>query len=154
LRVAFFYISRIAVAIAVIIGVFKLYKYHDSVTIDPTNYGMDQTVYPPGTYRVDVYATDPKQLKAGDVVAYYIPGQHVEVRVARVAAIEGQHVEFTGEQVLIDGKQTKFLAETIKFPEIVVPRGTVYVMLDQPRNGNDSSRLGPLHSYEIYGRLK
>jgi signal peptidase I len=154
LRTFFYYFIRIVLGIAFIIGVFKLYKYRDTVTIDATDFSMDQLTCPQGTHRVDVYVTDPKKFATGDLIAFYLPGQHQDVRVSKVVAVEGQRVEITADQVLIDGKPSKFPTGSAKFPEIIVPRDTVYVICDQPQNGNDSITMGPLPSYMIYGKLK
>jgi signal peptidase I len=154
LRTFFHYFIRLALAIAFIIGVFKIYKYRDTVTIDATDFSMDPLACPQGTHRVDSYLTDPKKFATGDLIAFYLPGQHQEIRVAKVAAVEGQHIEFTADQVLIDGKQSKFPTGNAKFPEIIVPKGTVYVICDQPQNGSDSIKMGPLPAFMIYGKLK
>jgi len=154
LRTALHHLIRVALAVAFIVGVFKIYKYRDTVTIDPTDYSMDPMTCAQGTHRVDSYITDPKQFTTGDVIAFYLPGQHQEVRVSRVAAVEGQHIEFTADQVLVDGKPAKFATGYAKFPEITVPRGTVYVICDLPQNGMDSIKMGPLPSYMIYGKVK
>jgi type IV secretory pathway protease TraF len=154
LKTTIHYVLRIIVAIAVIIGVGKLLKLHERVTIDATDQSVDQVDFPPGAYSVNTYLT-PSQYQQGDMVAFYIPGQ-ADAKVARVVATEGQMVELNGQNVLVDGKPTKYSAgyPLVKLAPFKVPHACVYLVCDKPMYGKDSTQLGPIPSYSIFGKLK
>lgn len=155
MRTLFHYFVRLVLAVAVIIGVGKLFKFREKVTIDANDQSIDQIQYPPGGYSVNTSATTPALLQQNDVVAYWGMGQ-AELKVARVAAVEGQTIEFNGTAVLVNGAPTKFTpgVPAQKWPAIKVPHGCVFLICDKPMFGKDSSTLGPIPSYAIYGKLK
>ena len=156
MRVIFHYFVRLILAVAVIVGAGKLFKFREKVTIDANDQSIDQIQYPSGSYFVNTTATSPSQLQANDVVAFWPPQGQAEPRVARVAAVEGQIIEFTGAAVMVNGVLTKYTPgmPALKWPPVKVPHGCVYLICDKPMFGRDSSTIGPVPSYAIYGKLK
>lgn len=148
------YVIRIALAVAVIVGIGKLLKLHDRITVDATDQSVDQVNFPSGGYSVDTYLA-PTQYQLDDMVAYYVPSQP-DAKVARVVATEGQTIELNGVAVLVDGKPTKYKPgyPAVKLPPFKVPHACVYLVCDLPMYGKDSTQLGPIPSYAIYGKLK
>ena len=149
------YVTRIVLAVAVIVGIGKLFKLHDRVTIDATDQSVDQNDFASGSYSVNTYLT-PSQYQMGDMVAFY-SGQ-AEPKMARVVATEGQLVELTGSSVLVEKNKTKYGSgyPPVKLPPFKVPHGCIYVICDKPMysNGKDSTQLGPIPSYAVFGKLK
>ena len=154
MRTIFHYVIRLLLAVVVIVGLGKLFKFREKVTIEATDQSIDQVQYPSGGYFVNTTAVAPSQLQQGDVVAYWMG--MADPKVARVAAVEGQTVEFTGTTVLVNGAPTKFTpgSPAQKWPPVKVPHGCVFLICDKPMFGKDSSTMGPIPSYAIYGKLK
>jgi hypothetical protein len=154
-RTIFHYVVRLVLAVVVIIGVGKLFKFREKVTIDATDQSIDQIQYPSGGYFVNTSANTAALVQQNDVVAFWVAGQP-EPKVARVAAVEGQTIEFTGTAVLVNGAPSKFTPgyPPQKWPPVKVPHGCMYLICDKPMFGKDSTTLGPIPSYAIYGKLK
>ena len=153
MRTLFHYVFRIVLAVGAIIGAGKLAKYHDRVTIDANDQSVDQIQFPSGTYSVNA-TMSPNEYQQNDLVAFFIPGQP-DPKVAHVIATEGQTVEFVGPAVVVDGKQLKYpIGANLKMPPCKIPHGCTYLLCDKPYYGQDSSGLGPIPSYAIYGKLK
>lgn len=157
-----------ALVVALLIGVFKLLKMHERITIDPNDQSMDAQEYPNGGYRIKAGPPRAEEYKAGetcDVVAYWIPGSPDTDRVARVLALPGEKVEMErktpGDQkspvvVKVNGKPVlRFNIDNMawRFPEIVVPRGCLFLLADKPSVGQDSMKAGPVPYYCIRGKL-
>jgi signal peptidase I len=156
-----------AVVIALIIGVFKLLKVRELVTIDTNDHSMEPE-YARGDYKLDTRALSAGQYKSGDtgdVVAYALPGKPETVRVARVVAVPGETVALERQresdpnsriEVKVNGKVCgRFRLETPQwhFPPIVVPRGCLFLVADRPQEAEDSLRVGPVPFYCIRGKL-
>ena len=156
MRVLFHYFVRLVLAVAVIVGAGKLFKFREKITIDANDQSIDQIQYPSGSYFVNTSATEPSKIHQDDIVAYWVPGGQPEPRVARVAAVEGQTIELNGTTVLVNGAPTKFTpgVPAQKWAPIKVPHGCVYLICDKPMFGRDSTTVGPIPSYAIYGKLK
>jgi signal peptidase I len=154
-RTIFHYVIRLVLAVALIVGAGKLFKFREKVTIDANDQSIDQIQYPSGGYYVNTSANTPSQVQQNDVVAYWLSGQP-EPKVARVAAVEGQTIEFNGTAVLVNGAPTKYTpgVPAQKWPPVKVPHGCVFLICDKPMFGTDSTKLGPIPSYAIYGKLK
>ena len=76
-----------------------------------------------------------------------------EPQVGRVLALAGQKVEVKNDEVKIDGAPyinpgIRFKVSRFDVPELVVPRGCVFVVCDQRSKGAscevDSRRFGPI----------
>jgi len=157
-----------AVVLALIIGVFKLFKMHERATIDPNDHSMEVVEFPSGGYQLNsapLKAEDYKGGEGGDVVAYFVPGKPETERVARVLALPGEKVAVEWRKppepssptvVKVNGKVcSRFRTDSAEwhFTEIVVPRGCLFLMADRPSEGEDSLKVGPVPSYCIRGKL-
>lgn len=157
------------VVMAVIIGVFKLLKMYKQVTIDPNDHSISEIEFPNGSYSLHTearQATDYKSGENGSVVAYYVPGKPGEQHVARVVALPGEKVAVERRLaadpmspllVKVNGVVSPlFKTDTVEFhfPDIVVPRGCLFLMADRTTEGTDSLKMGPVPFYCIRGRLR
>ncbi|MCW8131470.1 MAG: hypothetical protein KIS92_14065 [Planctomycetota bacterium] len=143
--------------LAAIIGVFKLFKSHHRAVIEANDHSMEPE-YRNGSHSIDSSVRRVSDLTLDTAVAYYLPGQPDQYRVAWVVAKEGQRVKlvFANGQgkIFVDGQpsQAKVLGFTINSPEFIVPRGCVYVVASAPEN--DSLNFGPLPMRNIRGSFK
>jgi type IV secretory pathway protease TraF len=121
-----------------------------------------------GTWRVGALPATGGTIELHNFVVYRVKGMD-EPQVARVLAFAGQKVEVKGEEIKVDG--TAFVtpgrrAQFSRFdvPELVVPRGCVFVVCDQRSKGGsvevDSRRYGPIpidaitHTFKSKGTQK
>ena len=154
--------------VALIIGFFKLLKMHERVTLEPNDHYMDELEYSSGNYRIktgQMKAEDYKAGDAGDVVAYWVPGKPDTSRVARVLALPGERVEIERKNpadskslTVVKVNGTPLLRFKIdhsewRFPEIVVPRGCLFLLADKPSLGEDSMQVGPVPYFCVRGRV-
>jgi len=154
--------------VALVIGFFKLLKMHERVTLEPNDHYMDETEYPNGGYRIktgQMKAEDYKAGDAGDVVAYWVPGRPDTSRIARVLALPGERVEIERKNpadpksqtvVKVNGKPSlrfKIDQTEWRFPEIVVPRGCLFLLTDRPSQAEDSMTVGPVPYFCVRGRV-
>ncbi|MGD0091961.1 MAG: S26 family signal peptidase [Planctomycetota bacterium] len=158
-----------AVAILLIVGVFKLLKLYERVPIDANDHSMEPIEYPPGrSFGLTTSALKAEDYKGGDngdVVAYFVPGKTELQRVARVLALPGEKVTIERLKpadptspvlVKVNGVPTnRFKPDQPEwhFPEIMVPRGCLFLMSDKPSEGEDSLKVGPVPFYCIRGKL-
>ena len=142
-----------AVVMAIIIGCAKFYKTQNKVKIDPSDSSMDIGY---GNFSLDTSILGVSDLNAGELVAFYVPGKPESCRVARVVALEGQHVEVTQGAVKVNGKPSvKFPAmKAFNVPEVRIPRGCVYLLADKPAETEDSFKVGPVPFSSLKGRVK
>jgi hypothetical protein len=146
-----------------IVGGFKLFKsQHSKVVLDPSDYSMNADVLAPGKYSIDLKVSSISDLKAGDTVAYYLPGRPSEYRFGHIAALEGERIEVSPAAVKVGGKTTSYKVEKAEwtFPEMVVPRGCVFIIADKstawandPPEVGDSMKIGPVPFYAIAGKV-
>ena len=105
-----------------------------------------------GTWRLGHLPSRGAELKAGMFAVFKVRGCGEVLHVARIVATEGQRVEVRDDKVLVDGNPipnpTKSARSRWDVPEIVVPRGCVFVLCDQrQKTGSaeyDSRRFGPI----------
>ncbi len=141
------------IILSVIILVFKLYKWHAIVEIDPNDHSMEPD-YKYGSYNLDTSAVRVEQLPLGSAVAYYLPGNSTLLKVAYVVAIEGQRVAVRAGKVLVNDTPFEPAISGLpdRLPEYVVPRGCAVLMAKFA--GEDSIKFGPFPMRNILGRLK
>lgn len=105
----------------------------------------------------------PEQLNREDIIAYSydIGGKGVMKRVtARVVGLPGDRVKMVKGDVFVNGERFGAGAPDKKvtedYPEIIVPRNTVFALCDnRPQSRTlDSRTLGPIGYWAIVGRLK
>jgi len=157
-----------AVVIALVIGIFKLLKARDRATIEAFDHSMGVVEFPSGGYGLNSEALKAEDYMAGergDVVAYSIPGKLGAQRVARVVALPGERVALERSKesdpnspvvVKVNGQVSgRFKTDSTvwHFPEVVVPRGCLFLMADSPLDGEDSLKVGPVPFYCIRGKL-
>lgn len=120
-----------------------------------------------GTWRMGKLPERGAPIERGSFVVYRLKSE--TVRVGRVVAVAGQKVEVTPDDVLVDGQPfvppvPKQKASRFEVPEMVVPRGCVFVVVDQRQRGGaseqDSRFLGPIpveavtHTFKPLGSAK
>lgn len=99
--------------------------------------------------------THPKQ---GDIVVFLPPNGENKDYIKRVVAVSGQRIKIIDGVVYINGKPLKedYLHpdyfDSGSMPEVVVPRGHVFVMGDNRPNSLDSRVFGPIPEESIIGK--
>lgn len=152
-----------ALVVVLIIGLAWLYKRSDSVTIEPTDHSLDTSGFTNGGYRIQP-ADEYKGGDGGDAVAYWVPGMPGTARVAKVLAIGGDKLEFerknpadakAGLVIRINGKLERGFSTDSqeRFPELVVPRGCLYLLTDKSAQSQDSVMVGPVPLYCVRGKV-
>jgi signal peptidase I len=121
-----------------------------------------------GSWRVGSIPATGGVIELHNFVVFRLKGFD-EPMVGRVLAMAGQKVEVKGDEVRVDG--TPYINPVIRFkssrldvPELVVPRGCVFVVCDERSKGNsadnDSRRFGPIpldaitHTFKAKGLQK
>jgi signal peptidase I len=143
-----------ALAIALIVGGFRLYKNSGQVTIDSGDRSMAPS-YPPGTYKIDSSLAKLSDLKYGDVVAYWLSSKPSVYRVGRIVALEGDRVDAAEGAVKINGAASgrKLDRLDVSIAELRIPRGCLFVLAEASSAGTDSVALGPVPFAQILGKL-
>ena len=112
--------------------------------------------------------TDPtvrqtENLQRGDVVSYSYEGVGKNRDIAaRVIGLPGDRVEIVNGQVIVNGKSqgggsvSKKQITTDSYPEVIVPRGTVFLLCDARRLGEkmDSRYIGPVGFWALNGKFR
>ena len=107
----------------------------------------------------------PEDLRRNDIIVYrYISlgkGRQNEFG-GRVVGMPGDRIRIENGEVFVEGKSLPqtFVKETNRstddFAEIIVPRGTVFVLADNRRGfgGTDSRGVGPVAKWAVKGRFE
>ncbi len=137
-------------------GFSAIKKYATIVVIDSDDQSMDSYEYPPRRYSCDTTLLKANDLRANDVVAYWLPNDPEKYRVARVVAVEGQSVEADGKNLIVDGVSRALRDDrhNLRQAQIRIPRGCVFLMTDKNSTVADSLQLGPLPFYQVIGKLR
>ena len=149
------YVLRFILMVAIIITCFRLYKNGTKITLNTNDHSMDPKAYTPGdSYKINTSFLKLDQFKKGDVVAYGVPNQSDQRRIARVVALQGQIVEVKAKGLWVDGEAVSYAFEKEqRLPPFRIPRGCIFVLADIPNTGLDSLQLGPLPVYALIGKL-
>jgi len=143
-------VVKVLLACAIIVLCFWLFKHHGRASIESNDKSMDALNFPEGGYGFTATNT----YKSGDFVAYRISSD-ANLHIARVIGVEGNRVQVTSKDVLVNGAplgvQIQTRAWTI--PETKVPRGCAYILADDP-SGTDSKQFGPVPYASIAGTVK
>lgn len=111
---------------------------------------------------IDPKARRTEDLQKDDVVAYtYDIGAKGAVRkvTARVVGLPGDRVKIVKGDVLVNNSKVSGTSDkkaaTEDYAEIIVPRGTVFVLCDNRKEKTlDSRTLGPIGTWAIIGKLR
>ncbi len=103
-----------------------------------------------------VYRWEP--IERGDVVVFRYPRDTSKSYIKRVIGVTGDHVAIDNGRVYVNGLRvdepyvpTQF-ADERSYSEIVVPRGSFFVLGDHRNLSSDSRDFGPVESEYIYGK--
>lgn len=110
---------------------------------------------------IDPNLRHPDQLNREDIVAfiYDVTGKGSMRKVtARVVGLPGDRVRLVKGDVFVNNQKISNPSDKKNpddYPEIIVPRNTVYVLCDN-RNAKDidSRKLGPIGTWAIVGKLR
>jgi len=97
-------------------------------------------------------------VKRGDVVVFYYPGDHRLSYIKRVIGLPGDDVRVDDGHVFVNGAELAepYVAQRYQddrsVPETVVPAGEVFVMGDHRSISSDSRDFGPVAKTLIYGK--
>lgn len=148
---------RVFLVAGIVLAGFWLYKHSTRATIELDDHSMEPVSFPEGGYSVNTSYERLSKLKSGDVVAYRPPRDPSKVRIARVIGIEGNRIEITKKEVLVDGKPygKRIATGEWTLPEFKVPRGCLYLLADNPfiANDSDSKALGPVPFAFVVGTV-
>ena len=111
---------------------------------------------------IDPKTRHPDELKRDDIVAYsYEFGGRGGFRkvTARVMGLPGDQVKIVKGDVFVNNSKVSGSADkkaaAEDFPEIIVPRNTVFVLCDnRTQKQLDSRTLGPIGTWAIIGKLR
>jgi signal peptidase I len=96
--------------------------------------------------------------KPGDIVVFLPPNGENKDYIKRVIAVGGQRIKIVDGIVYVNGKPIResYLQpdyfDSGNMPEIVIPKGYVFVMGDNRPNSLDSRVFGPIHVKSIIGK--
>lgn len=145
---------------ALIVGGFRLYKWYNPGVIES---GDDTMVpqYPAGQYSLDdSFRFGGSPLRAGQAIAFRVPGKVGAVQFAWVHAVPGDTVAVRRKgrepyKLIVNGQPSNDQPRSLKLPveEAVVPDGCVFVIPNYQIK-MDSTELGPIPLRNVMGRVK
>lgn len=147
----------IALVIALILRHFVIESYATPTTsMEPTVKIGDRMFCNKFIYRF-------REPQRGDIVVFKPPPKAEagkKLYLKRIIALEGERIKIKNGKVYINGKPLKepYVKEEIyyedcEYCDIIVPKGTVYVMGDNRNNSADSHVWGPLPKKNILGKI-
>ena len=156
-------VVKCVILVAIPVGLFIYATSYEKIKV-PKNDKAMRSVEAVGTKEgFTVYPKErlPRDLKPGQIVAFAPekPPPGMETRLAWVVALEGQTVAVEHKKgkprLLVDGRpfpRPGKVGPGVKFPEVLVPRGHVFVLFEDPSAVGDSLSAGPLPWRRIIGR--
>ncbi|MFH1023092.1 MAG: signal peptidase I [Planctomycetota bacterium] len=100
-----------------------------------------------------------QSLRRGDVVTYLDPmSSEDDMRMGRVVGLPGETVAVRNRSLFVGGSKMdeSYLRDAAPedFPEILVPRGRVFVLNDNRADVSDSRKYGPFPGVILRGRTR
>lgn len=121
--------TRFVLVILCLIVAYRVASKYGRTIMGRDDESMDPAVRPGGWVWFNRYERRASQLRNGDIIVYRHPVDQDEIYVAKVAGVPG---------------------ETIN--ERFLPRGYVWVLLNDKKKKPDSRSFGPLHEHFILGK--
>jgi hypothetical protein len=151
-------IATVLLLSGIAFGLVWLLGSRSMIKLEP-EYGGMRHVFAAGERNLTLFkgAEERRALKQGDVVAYQLPGK--DVMAGRIAAIRNDRVS-AEQNALVVGEQRygtagRTVADSLqRFPEVPVPRGCAWIVVDRGGEEIDSRLLGPIPLRFVLGRLK
>jgi signal peptidase I len=94
----------------------------------------------------------------GDIVVFRFPRDPRKSFIKRVIGLPGDKIRISYGHVSVNGKELREdyvpeeFMDTRSYPEIIVQRGTYFVLGDHRSMSNDSREFGPVGRNYIYGK--
>jgi signal peptidase I len=105
-----------------------------------------------------VYRFGMGEIKRGDMVVFWYPGDPSKSYIKRVVGLPGDVVEILSGQVMVNKRpyQESYVPpayrDTQSHEPVVVPAEQYFVLGDHRSSSNDSRSWGPVHRRHIYGK--
>jgi len=127
--------------------------------IVPTS-SMEPTLLPGDRFLADKFSLRFRQPRRGEVIAFHPPYELNVTNVKRVVGVEGDRLELSGDELLVNGSPTgRHSMEGVQpvpgmqlmaFP-IVVPPGKLFMLGDSPGSSLDSRHWGFADANQVIG---
>jgi len=148
-------VTAVFIAIAVVGSRYRLHHI-------PENEMAMQPALSPKTFRISrVFHGKKEELTRGVIVLFKDPGQLMEPKLcfSRVVAVEGDALAIVDSNVFVSGTKVDepYVREKGNMgtiPEIIIPRGCVFVLNDHRPMNWDSRQFGPLPLRLIEGKIQ
>jgi signal peptidase I len=152
----YLFLGVLTVAGGLVYWLFAAYTWRSLPEDDVT---MMPLLKPGQLFRIDKRLLSPERLRRGDVVAYQKePADPDSLRLGRVVALPGERVAIADGQVRLNGEM--MLDPTVSartegsLSEILVPRGTLFLLVDErAETRSDSRAFGPVSAARLLGKV-
>ena len=152
----YLFLGVLAVAGGLVYWLFGAYAWRIMPEDDTT---MVPLVGPGQLFRLDKRLPPPERLCRGEVVAYQKDAADPDsLRLGRVVALPGERVAIANGQVRLNGEAMVDPTVSAKtegsVPEILVPRGYLFLLVDARTEGiSDSRTFGPVSATRLLGKV-
>ncbi len=152
----YLFLGVLAVAGWLIYWLFSCYTWRNMPEDDAT---MAPLLKPGQLFRVDKRLPPPERMRRGEVVVYQKdPADPESMRAGRVVALPGERVAIADGQVRLNGEvmvdPTVSTRTEGSFPEILVPRGCLFLLVDaRAETFSDSRASGPVSATRLFGKV-
>lgn len=140
----------VALTVAIVLRLFIVEpRYIPSGSMEPTLQINDRIL-------VDKISPRWQTWQRGEIIVFYPPYSHQKAYIKRLIALGGDRVAVQGGKVIVNGEplQEDYIASApdYELPELIVPKGYLWVMGDNRNNSNDSHVWGVLAEKNVIGR--
>lgn len=152
----YLFLGVLAAAAGIVYWLFASYTWRSMPEDDAT---MAPLLRPGQIFRIDKRLPAPEHLRRGEVVAYQKdPADPDSMRLGRVVALPGERVAIANGQVRLNGEvlvdPTVSARTEGSLPEILVPRGTLFLLVDERADTRSDSRaFGPVSATRFLGTV-